>query len=245
MTPQRPRLTLDAPAGAWGAPWPQAFEVARALPPGSWTLVGGLMVQLHARIAGLPLTRPTTDVDATLHLETGVIDYPSAAAALIGIGYDFDEEPRLAYRFRRGDDVVDLMAADHLAPAHAPRYRGRDVFAVDGGTQALKRTLDVEIDTGDDTIVLSLPNLHGALVLKGAALLADTRDRGRHASDAVALLACLTDPADVLGHLAGSDARRLRAIARALEDGQPWADAPRDVEGLARPMLADIAAGLP
>jgi hypothetical protein len=244
VTGARPLLHLAAPAGGWGSPWQQAFEVARALEPGSWTLVGGLMVQLHALLAGLPPSRPTIDVDAVLHLESGVAKYADAAAALHRLGYGLDRSAALAYRFRRGDDIVDLMVADHLGPARRPRFAGRDVFAITGGKQALKRTVDVDVETGDDTVRLSLPNLHGALVLKGAAYLSDSRDRGRHASDAVVLLACFTDPRDVLDHLAGSDRKRLLALVEALDKPEPWSAAHRDVEALARPLLADLTAGL-
>ena len=231
----RPLLHLARPTGSWGSPWPQAIEIARTVPPATWTLVGGLMTQMHALLAGLPPSRPTTDVDATLHLETGVIGYATAAAALIDIGYVFDDGPELAYRFRRGTDVVDLMAADHLAPAHRPRYSGRPVFAIDGGTQALRRTIDVDVEVGDGSVArFSVPDVHGALVLKGAAYTADTRDRIRHASDGVVLLACLDDPDALLESLAGSDRPRLRALLRALESIEPWADAHRDVEALAR-----------
>lgn len=237
----RPVRNLPAPAGGWGSPWPQAFEVATVLPPGSWTLVGGLMVQLHARLAQLPPSRPTTDVDATLHLETGVIDYPTAAAALTRTGYAFDDRPAHAYRFRRDADVVDLMTADHLVPAHRPRYAGRPVLAIDGGTQALKRTINVDVETGDGSLArFSIPNVHGALVLKGAAYLADSRDRIRHASDAVVLLACVDDVDALIRALAGSDRRRLNAIVRALDDPEAWADAHRDVEALARATIDDL-----
>lgn len=58
------------PAGGWASPWPQALELAEHLTPGSWTLVGGLMVQLHALHAGLEPPRTTVDVDVLLHIET-------------------------------------------------------------------------------------------------------------------------------------------------------------------------------
>lgn len=240
VTEGRPLLRLDAPTGDWGRPWPQAFEVAGALAPGSWTLVGGLMVQLHARLAGLPPSRPTTDVDAALHLESGVIEYSDAAASLRKIGYELDDAPALAYRFRRGTDVVDLMVADHLGPARQPRYAGREVFAITGGKQALKRTVDVDVATTVGGVRLSLPSVHGALVLKGAAYVSDGRDRDRHASDAVVLLACLNQPDTVLENLTGSDRKRLLALVRALERPEPWVGANRDVAALARQSLDDL-----
>jgi hypothetical protein len=38
------------------------------LPAGSWTLVGGLMTQLHTIHRGLGIVRPTNDVDIVLHI---------------------------------------------------------------------------------------------------------------------------------------------------------------------------------
>lgn len=68
---ERPEWTVQAPVGGWATPWPQAAELANAIPSDQWTLIGGLMVQLHAAKAGVPLNRPTLDVDIVLHIETG------------------------------------------------------------------------------------------------------------------------------------------------------------------------------
>ena len=68
---ERAEWTIQAPAGGWATPWPQAAELADAIPSEQWTLVGGLMVQLHAARAGVPLNRPTLDIDIVLHIETG------------------------------------------------------------------------------------------------------------------------------------------------------------------------------
>ena len=46
-------------------------ELAEAVPADAWTLIGGLMVQLHGAVAGLPVVRPTNDVDVLLHVQTG------------------------------------------------------------------------------------------------------------------------------------------------------------------------------
>lgn len=67
----RPLWEAPAPPGGWGRPWPQCVELARALPSSQWTLVGGLMVQLHSAVAGLAVSRPTADVDIVLHIESG------------------------------------------------------------------------------------------------------------------------------------------------------------------------------
>ena len=55
----RPVWKVNAPTGGWPPPWPQLVEIVQAIPHTQWTLVGGLMVQLHAAHEGLQLTRPT------------------------------------------------------------------------------------------------------------------------------------------------------------------------------------------
>lgn len=63
------------------------------------------MVKLHAELAELPALRTTVDVDSTLHLETGAITFPQAAALLQGVGYVLDTSTKHAYRFDRGQTV--------------------------------------------------------------------------------------------------------------------------------------------
>jgi len=118
-----------------------------------------------------------------------------------------------------GAEKIDVMAPDHASPRAARRLRGRPMFEVEGGTQALSRVMThrVERDHGD-VVTLSVPDELGALVLKGAAYSVDRRDRDRHLFDAAVLAACITDHAAELDRLAGSDRRRLRALSEALTD---------------------------
>ena len=71
-----------------GPPWPQAAEIAQVIPSEQWTLIGGLMVQLHAVRAGVPPTRATVDVDMILHIETGAATFGGVRARLEQIGYE-------------------------------------------------------------------------------------------------------------------------------------------------------------
>lgn len=146
-------VTIDEPAGGWFVPWPNVFELSRALPADRWVLVGGLMVP------------------------------------------------------------------DHAGPAATRRLRGRPMFEAEGGTQALGRTMANEMQTGvDGPTRITVPDELGALVLKGAAYAADSRNRVRHLQDAAVLAACITDHATELGRMAGSDRKRLRMLAKALSD---------------------------
>lgn len=98
-------------------PWPLAYELASRLPTGSWVLVGGLMFHVHAMRAGVKATRPTTDVDLLLNIET-------ASATEIGRAPDLPAErarttgarlapfPRTLTSDRTvGDDSIDPLTA--------------------------------------------------------------------------------------------------------------------------------------
>ncbi len=215
--------TIAAPPGGWPQPWPQLVEIVQAIPHTQWTLVGGLMVQLHAAYAGLSLTRPTRDVDMILHIETGAATFSGVRDELERLGYTLrppmGEGP--VHRFVRGphdEETVDVMVADRLPPKRRPKVLRRTVFAVPGGTSALRKTVNCEVDTGESTVMLSVPDVLGALVLKGAAYMEDTRDRDRHLDDAAVLACAATDPVADRSRMIGSDRRRIAALWKALQD---------------------------
>lgn len=229
----RPAINVGAPVGGWGAPWPNVAEIEAVLPHEKWSLVGGLMAQLHGIRAGIDAVRPTNDVDIVLHVETSRGVASETARALESIGYELapsiDARNNTAHRFRRrestidvvtsGADVVDVLVADRAAPRVVETLRGRRMVAIEGGTQALRRTVNarLEIIPGQMTI-LSVPSPFGALILKAAAYETDSRGRERHLQDAALLLAVLDDPYAEREHFAGSDRRRIQLLARALPD---------------------------
>lgn len=230
------RATIDvpSPSGGWGAPWPNVAEIEAVLPHEKWTLVGGLMTQLHGIRAGIGVVRPTNDVDIVLHVEATRGVAAATATALESLGYELAPwlDPRVgtAHRFRRDTstvdlvtsvrDVVDVLVADHAAPRARQKLRGREMVAIDGGTQALRRTINarLELNAGTTTTV-SVPNPFGALILKAAAFEADSRDPERHLQDAAVLLCCVEDPYAEREQLAGSDRQRLEVLRRALPEG--------------------------
>ena len=219
-------------------PWPRLAELADALPAGCWTLVGGLMTQLHTVDHGLGVVRPTNDIDLVLHVETRRGIPNAVATALEGLGYQLlssiDARNNTAHRFVRGADTVDLtggpgrriedqvdvLIADHAAPRVITKLRGRDMVQMEGGTQALRRTVNAQVQiTPGLTTTISVPRPFGALILKAAAYVTDSRDRERHLFDAAALLACIDDPFTERAGFAGSDARRVRTLATQLDAG--------------------------
>ncbi len=234
---------ISEPSYGWGQPWPRVFELAEALDGCQWVLVGGLMVQTHAFVHNVETTRVTTDVDAATRIEAGSPNYTAAAASVLALGYEVDTNTERAYRFRRGDDVVDLMAPDHMHPP--PRYAGRDVMLVEAGTQAMDRATPIEFQHGSATSSILVPNLHGALVLKAAAYLVDQRERDRHLLDAITLLACISDTSAIVANLAGSDRSRLTHLLNALRKNPLiYAQAAPDTAELARQAVAELEQAL-
>lgn len=222
----RPVWQVDAPAGGWLSPWPQVVEIVRAIPHTQWTLVGGLMVQLHAVHAGLPLTRATRDVDMILHIETGAATFGGVRHQLERLGYSLrvpvGDGP--VHQFGRDTETVDVMVADRLTPKLHPKVLRRKVFAVPGGKSALRKTVNCEVTTGEEAVMLSIPDALGALVLKGAAYMEDSRDRERHLDDAAVLACAVTDPIGDRARMIGNDRKRIAALWKPLQvlDHRSW-----------------------
>jgi len=270
MSTNRPGIEVTAAPGGWPDPWPSVAELADALPAESWTLVGGLMTQLHTIHHGLGIVRPTNDVDIVLHIETmrGVPN--KVAAALEALGYRFqpsiDPRTNTAHRFVRGatkvdlvagarEDQVDVLIADHPAPRVIERLLGREMIRIEGGTQALRRTVNAQVEIMPGaTATISVPRPFGALILKSAAYTTDSRDKDRHLFDAAALLACIDDPFAERAEFSGSDRRRIATLATRLDEAHPaWRALPQDhrtqaqltLELLARSGEEDSATGGP
>lgn len=120
------------------------------------------------------------------------------------------------------------------------------MVAIEGGTQALRRTVNarLEIVTGRTTTV-SVPNAFGALILRAAAHQTDTRDRERHLQDAVVLLAAVEDPFAAREGFAGSDEARLRRLAEHLPtDAREWLRLPNESRAAAQAALRVLCPAL-
>jgi hypothetical protein len=193
------------------------------------------MTQLHTVHHGLGVVRPTNDVDIVLHIETMRGAPNRAATALESLGYEFqpsiDVRNNTAHRFVRGtttvdlvagtvEDQVDVLIADHPAPRVIEKLRGHEMIRVEGGTQALRRTLNAQLRIAPgSTLTISVPRPFGALILKAAAYATDPRDRERHLFDAAALLACIDDPFAERAEFTGSDRRRIATLVTHLNAG--------------------------
>lgn len=109
----RPTIDVAAATGGWPMPWPNVAEIETVLPHDRWTLIGGLMAQLHAIHHRIGVIRPTNGVDIVLHVETTRGVPAVAANALESLGYrlitSIDPRTETAHRFIRGNARVDLV----------------------------------------------------------------------------------------------------------------------------------------
>jgi hypothetical protein len=107
--------------------------------------------------------------------------------------------------------IVELvmMCRSVSRPKLRPKALRRTVFAVSGGTSALGKTVNCELQTTDGIVMLSVPDALGALVLIGAAYADDTREQGRHIDDAAVLACTVSNPAIERDRMIGNDLRRI------------------------------------
>jgi hypothetical protein len=217
------------------------------------------MVALHASVRGIRLPRTTVDVDMVVHVETARGRVARICTTLGELGYTLmepsDARKGHAHRFSRpgtaggsatasSPDIVDVMVADHPAPRVLEKLGKFPMVAISGGTQALTRTINARLEIDGVGVELSVPDALGAVILKSAAHLADSRDPARHLSDAALLLACMTDPFAERERLtSGSDRKRLGHLDKHLGDTShpAWvaldADAAREGQAALRILL--------
>jgi len=232
-------------------PWSTVFDVIEATDTDDWVLVGWLMVQLHARRAGIPPPRATKDVDRVVDVATNHSSVTSVASALKRIGFEpvvpFSRKEPI-YRFQRNREQVDMMVADHLPSQLKPRFMMRPAFAVTAGEQSLRRRDTFVVKSTTRTVTLGAPDVLGALIGKGAASIVDSRDPGRHLDDAAVLLASIESVGALdLTHLSANDRKRLTTIASTLGEvvHPAWLNLNEPQRAKARRNLAAIVTAVP
>jgi len=203
-------------------PWPLAFEVAASTPPGSWALVGGLMVHVHALRAGIEATRPTNDIDLLLNIGANSVSHVAGPLTRLGFVAVDPSPGNPIHRFTRGEeDVVDVMVARDVRAR--TRWQLRPLLRSPGAAQALQRRDTYTLSSTARSATVEVPDELGAIIAKAAAYAVDSRNPGRHLEDPAVLAAAAGNPRTLaLGTLTRKDRQHLRRVIPYLaEDRHP------------------------
>lgn len=231
--------------------WQSVIDLSEVLDASELTLVGGLMVYLHAVRGGVTMPRSTDDADFLVNalVDRGSLVAFSAAAARIGFG--LNRSGRYAYRFVHPDGrKIDVMVPDHLPGRHPLRLARRPALEAPSGQQAIdRRDLYRLAFASGKSVTIGVPDEIGALVAKGAAYVIDQRDRDRHLDDLATILASITDASELdYTRSTPADKRRLRVAKVHLADdtARHWVtlDAEARARGLMNLLLVMDAMGV-
>lgn len=209
--------------------WRVVCELARALPQGSWTLVGAQMVFLIAYERGLPIGRTSGDVDLIMDVRALTRATEDASTTLMRLGFKLDP-PSMdgrAHRFRRGEAVVDILGPDGIGErASLMTIAPARTIAVAGGSQALRRTRLVSIEVGGTSAEVPCPTALGAMLLKARAVDV-AEDPDKHRADLALLAAAIDDPRTLRVEMRASERRWLRRRRELLVADHPaWRSVP-------------------
>lgn len=210
---------LELPSeGREGEMWRELLELAHHRGDG-WTLVGALMVSLHALRAGMLMPRATQDIDAVVEVR-GVAHEPrSFAGDLTELGWDIPEDrigsDGIGHRFYKDELRFDLLVPEGLGDkADLTTIPPLVTVPIDGATQALRRSESVGVRCDDQTGQLPCPDVLGAIVLKSCAAIAPEQDPDkrpeRHLDDLAILYAAVSDPRAASQNCRKKDRQRIR-----------------------------------
>lgn len=200
-------ITIDVEDPGTLALWASVGDLVGRL-PADWVLIGGLMVQLHALERGVRDVRVTADIDLLGQARPqGALQ--SINAVLISDGFTLTgpDLDGYAYRYTRGELVVDVLAPDGITPPVT--IGGLKAVGVPGGTQALGRAEVVTVRIGDREFSLRRPSLIGAILMKARSLMKHA-DPDSQREDLLRLLAMVEDPRALATELRPTERRWLR-----------------------------------
>jgi hypothetical protein len=228
-----PLIELNPPDEESRKLWQRALAVMAEL-DGDWSLVGGLMVQLHATRHGAPSIRPTVDIDILANSRRRPSATELIAQKLQELGFEVDQQallvaPPTAFRFEHDGAVVDVLAPEGTGTRTPPRtIGGYRTVSISGGSQALARTERVRARLGGgQEVEVRTPSLLGAILLKARAIRSDHRDQDRE--DLALRLSCVDDPIGLSAQLKPTERRWLGDVAGhlRLDDADLGARLPR------------------
>jgi hypothetical protein len=201
-------VSVDLERGETRALWRAVGELVATLPE-DWVLIGGLMVQLHALEHGVADVRVTQDIDVLGRARPqGALSRIDRVLQEQDFVVDLSDPDGYAWRYVRGDLIVDVLAPDGFKKGRPPRLGGVSALGVPGGQQALKRAEPVRVAVDGATFVVRRPSLLGAILIKARSLLRHA-DPDAQREDLLRLLSFVDDPRATAAELVGNERRWL------------------------------------
>lgn len=190
-------IDVDPPTAEAKRLWGKVLELAEAFGGDeNWTLVGGLMVQLHGYQYG-STSRPTVDIDLLGNSRSRPPGTKWMAEVLTERGAEMAMPPvgddKLGYRFELDGEVIEVLGSEGVRGDPVGKYT---TFKVPGGTQALRRSEVVGVSLGGDPAVdLRRPNLLGAILIKARVVAKQRKEKFESdRQDLIRLLSFVEDP---------------------------------------------------
>jgi hypothetical protein len=192
-----------------------------------WSLIGGLMVQLHGFEHEDDL-RPTVDIDILGAAKRRPAVTEQIASILVEKGAEVATPPRsqpdLGYRFELEGEVIEILGPDGLR-ADPTTTDGLRTFGVSGGSQALSRTEPVLVRLADSPpVILRRPSLLGAILIKARVVAKRRKEKfDSDRQDLIRLLTYVEDPRALAREeqLKASERKWLRNVSAALNFNDP------------------------
>jgi hypothetical protein len=211
-------------------------------PDREWSLIGGMMVQLHA-FEHDDGPRPTADIDLLGGAKRSPRMTETMASLLVERGAEVAEPPRsnpdLGYRFDFEGETVEILGPDGLR-GDPKTIGGLKTFQAAGGSQALRRTEVVLVSfEGEEPVAVRRPNLLGAILIKARVVVKKRQEK--HESDRQDLVRLLTyvDDARALGvGMSRKEPAWLRDAQAAIDFDDPVLSGQFVAERLGRARLA-------
>jgi hypothetical protein len=199
--------------------WTAVGDLAERL-PGEWTLIGGLMVQLHAVEHGITDVRATIDIDILGQARPqGTLSAIDTALRDQGFQLIDPDLDGYAHRYQRDRLIVDVLAPEGITPS-ARLGAGRKAVGVPGGSQALSRSETVTVRIAGRSFKLRRPTLLGAILIKARSLTVHS-DPETQREDLLRLLALIDDPRQTATELRKTERAWLRATEQHLNLNGP------------------------
>lgn len=202
--------------------WHRVLDIAEQLPEECWTLIGGLMVQIHAhRFGAARLARATEDIDILGNSRMTPSATERIGQRLLQLKFELrttrsPHGPSVGYRFTSTDGlVIDVLAPDGLKGRPPRTTKETETIQVKGGTQALARTELIEVSAGERIGVIPVPSLLAAILMKAQSALLRERESDRF--DLTLLLNCVEDGRSLREQMTPKEIRKLAKFEPALE----------------------------